>query len=236
VPVLDPANAIYQIASFGQKLGHMVIVTEVREVRVWFRGKMDVPANRTIAKVTLAMAAEGCFTCLLNGRRVARCGECLDIQVADVTSDLKPGGNLVAVEAVLPAHVSWDRNRGGIVGAVRIEYTEGAPQTLLTDMNWKVATQEEDGWVRNDFNDATWPGAQTWSWKGTGISPWNLFDLVFQVGESVSVHPPDRKTNIVNVTLDAAIVDRAVRGKFTGSFGGDGADLVGKIRRSVDEQ
>jgi DUF1680 family protein len=154
-----------------------------REVRVWFRGKMDVPANRTIAKVTLAMAAEGCFTCLLNGRRVARCGECLDIQVADVTSDLKPGGNLVAVEAVLPAHVRWDRNRGGIVGAVRVEYTEGAPQTLLTDMNWKVATQEEDGWIRNDFNDATWPGAQTWSWKGTGISPWNLFDRVLPVGE-----------------------------------------------------
>jgi hypothetical protein len=48
--------------------------------------------------------------------------------------------------------------------------------------------------------------------------------------------PPDRKTNLVEVALDAAIVDRAVTGKFTGSFGGDGADLVGKIRKTVDEQ
>jgi hypothetical protein len=48
--------------------------------------------------------------------------------------------------------------------------------------------------------------------------------------------PPDRKTNLVEVALDAAIVDRAVTGKFTGSFGGDGADLVGKIRKAVDEQ
>jgi hypothetical protein len=41
--------------------------------------------------------------------------------------------------------------------------------------------------------------------------------------------PRDRKTNIVEVTFNAAIVDRAVTGTFAGNFGGDGRDIVGKI-------
>jgi hypothetical protein len=69
-------------------------------------------------------------------------------------------------------------NRGGVVGAVRIEYAEDAPQTVLTDGHWKVADRKEDGWERKDIDEASWKNVQTWFWKGTGIAPWNLFDKV----------------------------------------------------------
>ena len=142
-----------------------------------FRGTVEIPPGRKIVKATLMMAAEGRFICRVNGSKAAESSEFLTVQITDVTADLKPGGNVLAVESVLPTRERWSNgNRAGVVGAVRIEYAEGAPQTALTDGNWKVAQRKEEGWQRTGFNDASWKSVQTWSWKGTGVSPWSLFD------------------------------------------------------------
>jgi len=155
------------------------VAKDVKEVTTWFRAAVDIPASRAIRKATLTMAAEGRFTCLLNGSKVAGSDQFLDIQMVDVTTDLTPGLNVLAVEAVLPTEERWEwGNRGGIIGALRIDYAEGNPVTILTDMQWRYAYHVELDWGNAEFDDKTWRQVQTWSWKGTGIAPWNLFDQV----------------------------------------------------------
>jgi DUF1680 family protein len=147
------------------------------EVATWIRGTVDIPASRGIRKATLMMAAEGRFTCKIDGAKVAETDRSLEIQVVDVTSHLNPGCHVLAVEAVLPADIRWSYgNRGGIIGALRIEYFGGAAATILTGKQWKYANQAEPGWEKATFDDKTWLEVETWPWKGTGIAPWNLFD------------------------------------------------------------
>jgi hypothetical protein len=48
--------------------------------------------------------------------------------------------------------------------------------------------------------------------------------------------PADRKTNVVNVTINAAVTGRTVTGAYTGTLGGDGTNVVGRIRALTQEQ
>jgi hypothetical protein len=46
--------------------------------------------------------------------------------------------------------------------------------------------------------------------------------------------PADRKTNVVHVTLDATVVDGTVSGTYTGTLGGEGTQIGGKIRSLIE--
>ena len=173
IPTKEPPPM--DVAWIGPEMQN--VAKDVKQVTTWFRETVDIPASRAIRKATLTMAAEGRFTCLINGAKVAASDQCLEIQVVDVTSGVKHGLNVLAVEALLPTVERWEYgNRGGIIGALRIEYAEGNPMTILTGRQWKHSTQMEPGWDKAGFADKAWPQAQTWPWKGTGIAPWNLFD------------------------------------------------------------
>jgi outer membrane protein assembly factor BamB len=47
--------------------------------------------------------------------------------------------------------------------------------------------------------------------------------------------PADGKSHVVKVTLDATVTGRTVTGTFTGTHGGDGTRLVGRIRKLVEQ-
>jgi hypothetical protein len=57
-----------------------------------------------------------------------------------------------------------------------IAFRDGPALTFMTDGNWRWTARPEEGWERPEYDDQTWLPVETWSWKGTGISPWNLFD------------------------------------------------------------
>jgi outer membrane protein assembly factor BamB len=48
--------------------------------------------------------------------------------------------------------------------------------------------------------------------------------------------PADRKTNVVDVTIKATVTGRAVTGSYTGTLGGEGTGVVGRVRQLTKEQ
>ncbi len=106
----------------------------------------------------------------------------------DVTEDLKRGKNAVGVIlgngwynvqtlAVWDFHKAPWRAAPKLLMQLRVEYTDGYVETIVTDSQWKASTGpivfdsiyggetcearlEKPGWDKVDFDDSSWPAAQ----------------------------------------------------------------------------
>jgi hypothetical protein len=123
---------------------------------------------------TLWISADDRFTAFVNGEQVGVHGGTGTFVAIDVSSKLKPGPNVLAIEAEnLPAPVT--ANPAGLLVALRTRSADGKERWILSDDSWRCTKQpaSDPGWTTNGFNDAGWSGAKDLGPYGS--KPWGEF-------------------------------------------------------------
>ncbi|MFJ1646725.1 alpha-L-rhamnosidase [Streptomyces sp. NPDC088258] len=143
--------------------------TEAPAATRWFRGRVDVPAGVTRAR--LVMTADDGYTAYVNGVRVAHTDADGPAEnwrrpaLVDVTTLLRPGANVITVSAV-NATVS----PAGLLGLLELTTPDGV-RTSVTDDSWLTSGQEPAGdWKSVEYDDTAWSAARTLARWGAG--PW----------------------------------------------------------------
>jgi hypothetical protein len=161
-------------------------------------------AVRTVPRVaTMYVAGPGAATVYLNGERVAHFQSAMEVNIGarvvaiDISHALKPGSNLVAIEANRGPEVGSSGNSrrevqltAGRVMAVKIvPAAQGVNETplLISDTQWKTAEKPANGWQQPSFDDSGWEAADSlggiessmdfYQWNGDGgMYAWPEYD------------------------------------------------------------
>lgn len=135
----------------------------------WFRADVDVADGVTRAR--LVMTADDAFTVYVNGTQVAHTeadGPAENWRrpvVVDVTGQLRPGGNVVAVAAVNAL-----TGAAGLLGLLEMTSKDGT-RTFVTDGTWRtVAEEPATDWTSAGFDASSWSAAK--SLGAWGAAPW----------------------------------------------------------------
>jgi alpha-L-rhamnosidase len=134
----------------------------------YFRREVDLPENQTLARANFLITADDQFVLYVNGHEVARssgqANAWVQAQQVDLTRDLHPGSNTIAVAAT---------NAGGPgswIGKLGLEFTDGTTTSLVTDNTWKASQEGPQGWENPGFDDSAWVPALDVDAYGSG--PW----------------------------------------------------------------
>jgi alpha-L-rhamnosidase len=141
--------------------------TAAPEGERFFRETFSIPGGRKIARAICIVGGDNAADAVFNGEKIAvRSGIALPA-VADVTPLVHAGENTIAVRVVV--HSGAGRP-AGLIGAVRVEFTQGEPLLVQTGNHWRTIVKPEDGWWNPGFPDAAWQPAKD---LGTyGMAPW----------------------------------------------------------------
>ncbi|MFO0941898.1 MAG: c-type cytochrome [Pirellulales bacterium] len=103
-----------------------------------------------IKQAVLIGTADNKCQIAVNGKNAIKGTAWEQLNTADVTSSVKPGKNVIAINAT---------NEGGIAGALAymvVRYEDGSRTEVATDDSWKGAEKPSEGWRQADFNDSAW--------------------------------------------------------------------------------
>ena len=134
----------------------------------YFRREVDLPANQTLARANFLITADDQWVVYVNGHEVGRSSgqtsSWTQAQQLDITKELHPGANTIALAAT---------NAGGPgswIGNLGLEYTDGTATSLVTDNTWKASQEAPQGWQNPGFDDSAWVPALNVDPYGSG--PW----------------------------------------------------------------
>jgi hypothetical protein len=146
--------------------------------RRFFRKTFVLPEGKVIKSAQLRMSADDRFSARLNGHALGSSrtgiieGWKTPRQFDDIAPQLKPGANVLAVEAEnLP---SPGQNPAGLIARLQIQFADGKPMDVISDDTWRAAKTESAGWDGAEFDDATWAKAMAVARYGQG--PWGNLD------------------------------------------------------------
>lgn len=104
--------------------------------RRYFRRRFELPAGSPVESASLIVTADNAFEAWVNGRSAGR-GENFHVgYLLDVTSLLRPGANLLAVEAENGGDAP---NPAGLIGALVVRFREGEELAVTTGPDWEAA-------------------------------------------------------------------------------------------------
>jgi hypothetical protein len=147
----------------------------------YFRKTFELPAGDASIRGTLWLSADDRFAAYVNGERVGMHAGTGTFISFDVSSLLKSGRNVIAVEAEnLPAPVS--DNPAGLLGAVRIQTAGGMKRSFGSDSSWRSAMSisNDREWTNTTFDDTNWKTAMDLG--KYGVQPWGRFSAVTSYG------------------------------------------------------
>jgi alpha-L-rhamnosidase len=134
----------------------------------FFRRTFDVPADRKIVEVRYHATADDQCKAFINGRDIGGRDNYRTVKDHDLTADVKPGKNLLAVMGINKGN---EPNPAGIVGIMTIKFDRGEPLVVRTDDTWKSAEKDADGWNTDpSFDDSKWQAAKVTG--PVGMKPW----------------------------------------------------------------
>ncbi len=110
--------------------------------KVLFRREFTVPANWKLSSARLEMTADNGFTATLNGSPVLEGDSFHQTYAADVTKAMKRGPNLLTV---LAENSGDAPNPAGLIGALRLQFTDRSQQLLTTDGQWSASSADTTG-------------------------------------------------------------------------------------------
>ncbi len=137
-----------------------------------FRKQFDVRGDAKITRAVAYLAADDRFTAYLNGEKIAEQTGFESPRRIDLAPLLKPGRNVLAVEAEnLAANVP--KNPAGFISAGEVSYGDGQQISLISDATWEAsdATADEQ-WTTGDAKD-NWRAAHVQAKYGD--PPWGKF-------------------------------------------------------------
>lgn len=130
--------------------------------RVLFRRDFEVPANLDTASVT--SSADNWHRIWVNGQLLGEHPEWQQVGQHDLKSILKPGRNVIAVEA---------KNQGGAAGMalhLQMKLVNGRVMKVHSDSTWHCAADAAAGWEKTEFDSGSWAKAVVIHAMGQG--PW----------------------------------------------------------------
>jgi len=111
----------------------------------YLRETIVLPADARIETAMARFTADDSFTLWINGTQVESGTSWNTVQMADVTALLRPGRNVLAVQAVNAPPIG-PANAAGLIGAVTIKLNGEASRTYWTGTDWKAAASAASGW------------------------------------------------------------------------------------------
>jgi alpha-L-rhamnosidase len=133
----------------------------------YFRRVFELPANQAVRTATLAMTADNEFRVFVNGQEAGKSDNWMTPEEFAVDALLKPGKNVLAVQA---RNVGNEPSPAGLIGELKVVFEQGQALTLDTDGKWKSATNLEDRWNDLAFDDTAWTMAKPLG--NHGMQPW----------------------------------------------------------------
>ncbi|PBK60140.1 hypothetical protein ARMSODRAFT_982500 [Armillaria solidipes] len=127
-----------------------------------------IPSSSTKCPVcaTIIISCDDSYSIVVNGKEIGA-GNGYHTS-AVYTVGLEPEGHNVFAIAV--------NNIGGAAGliaAIRVDYSDGTTQTIITDTTWKtIKAMPPKGWTSPSFNDSDWMAAS--SERPTENTPWGM--------------------------------------------------------------
>jgi alpha-L-rhamnosidase len=134
----------------------------------YFLREVDIPANETLARANFLVTADDQWQVYVNGQQAGgssgQTSSWTQAQELDITKELHPGANTIAVAAT---------NAGGPgswIGKLGLRYADGTTSGLATDGAWKASQAAPQGWQVPGFDDSAWVPALSVDPYGSG--PW----------------------------------------------------------------
>jgi putative heme-binding domain-containing protein len=140
---------------------------------VYFRKTFRVGDKIKVAQ--LAATCDNRLTVYLNGEKVVANDAWETPAIVDVTSRIREGDNLVAIEA---------QNResaAGLIAKIGITFPDGSRQWLVTDRFWQMSDKVAEGWHKPGFDAKGWRPAHVLG--PLGMQPWQ--DVAIALGGGV---------------------------------------------------
>ena len=130
--------------------------------RRFFRKTFMVDAK--VQKATLMFTVDNEGTAFINSRSAATVMEWQQPATADVTADIQPGANVLAIRGI---------NHGGAAGVVaklELTFADGKKSAIVTDTTWTSFSEDQSGWQKLDFKSEGW--AKPLTIAKLGAAPW----------------------------------------------------------------
>ena len=133
----------------------------------YFRRTIEVPADRKLVMATMELAVDDSFELRVNGQKAGQGADWRTPVKVDLASMLKAGSNTLAIAA---RNAGSGSTPAGMIGALRLEFVEGEPLTILTDGEWRSFSESKEGWDLPGFDDDSWAKAQVLG--ASNMAPW----------------------------------------------------------------
>jgi alpha-L-rhamnosidase len=130
----------------------------------YFRRVFELPTNDPVSAAIIEITADDQFDLFVNGQKAGTGSGWGSPKTIAVGSLLKPGKNILAVEA---RNVGNNPNPAGLLAKLKIEFARGTSWTLGTGEYWKAATNVPSGWRELAFDDTAWSAAKLLGEYGT---------------------------------------------------------------------
>ena len=137
-----------------------------------FRKAFTIAAGREVASALCAVTADNWFKLYINARPVRDGGNFREVLVVDVKEWLQTGKNVIAVNA---ANQGDSPNPAGLLGLLKITYTDGTTTVIASDGTWRCTESASSGWQNVDYDARNWQQAQVAG--NYGDNPWGQIQL-----------------------------------------------------------
>lgn len=140
--------------------------TSAPEAPRWFRKSFDLPSDAVVQRATLVSTCDDAQEVYLNGEPVGGSARWNEVTPWDVTAEVHPGVNVLAIRGVNTA-----ASPAGLLAMLEIELSGGTVMKIPTDATWLVAKEEDDLWLLPE-------GGKTANWQpalamhAAGRGPW----------------------------------------------------------------
>ncbi len=135
----------------------------------YFRRALAFDDASRVASATLAMTADNSFECWINGRPAGAGDNFSRTYRMNVTSLLKPGTNVISVEAVNGGSAP---NPAGLIALLRIDYGAGHLVEVPTDAHWEAAQTVPADWLSQTAASVAGPWSAAMELGPLGMAPW----------------------------------------------------------------
>jgi alpha-L-rhamnosidase len=123
--------------------------------KVFFRKVIEIPADQTVVEAVFLMTADDTLQLFVNGKAVGpEHGNWKQLARRDLASQLRPGANLIGIEAR-----NLGDNPAGLIGRLVVVYASGQTLSVPIDRSWLSRRVESPGWNTVEFKTSEWKPA-----------------------------------------------------------------------------
>src|SRR5262249_28223595 len=131
--------------------------------------------GQKVKSATIQLAVDDRFTLNINGGEVGSHHGWKPPQQYSIGHLLKPGINVIAVEAEnVKANVP--ANPAGLICSLSILLADGRMIEIASDSSWRCSKQPSERWLTPGFVDSSWQAAKVIAEYGAG--PWGKIDPI----------------------------------------------------------